>query len=205
MNKIIAVIATVLTGVTAFGTPNWATVNTEAYSGDSTKSAAGTSSYQCYLCTVAAAQTLTGSSGAVDVDSVTAYMMNNFAQGSKWLVDGASGENLGAKMANGVTALDAVEWSRGQYSFTTYFSDAAGNLANELYFGILLYSAGGEDAVRVFSAESDGVTWLADDSTGSRQVGTAGDWTKAVPEPTSGLLMLLGVAGLALRRNRNQG
>ena len=30
---------------------------------------------------------------------------------------------------------------------------------------------------------------------------TAGDWS-AVPEPTSGLLMLLGVAGLALRRKR---
>ena len=30
---------------------------------------------------------------------------------------------------------------------------------------------------------------------------TAGDWS-AVPEPTSGLLMLLGMAGLALRRKR---
>ena len=30
----------------------------------------------------------------------------------------------------------------------------------------------------------------------------AGDWTAAVPEPTSGLLLLLGVAGLALKRKR---
>ena len=31
---------------------------------------------------------------------------------------------------------------------------------------------------------------------------SAGGWYAAVPEPTSGLLMLLGMAGLALRRRR---
>ena len=31
---------------------------------------------------------------------------------------------------------------------------------------------------------------------------TAGGWYSAVPEPTSGLLLLLGMAGLALKRKR---
>ena len=30
----------------------------------------------------------------------------------------------------------------------------------------------------------------------------AGNWTAAAPEPTSGLLLLLGMAGLALKRKR---
>ena len=36
---------------------------------------------------------------------------------------------------------------------------------------------------------------------GTFAAGTQGGWT-AVPEPTSGLLMLLGMAGLALKRKR---
>lgn len=43
----------------------------------------------------------------------------------------------------------------------------------------------------------DGVNKFAD-STGF----TSGGWYTAVPEPTSGLLMLVGLAGLALRRRR---
>ncbi len=43
-------------------------------------------------------------------------------------------------------------------------------------------------------------------STGAQTLGfgaqSSATWTSAVPEPTSGLLMLLGVAGLALRRRR---
>ena len=39
-------------------------------------------------------------------------------------------------------------------------------------------------------------------STGTLAFSSTGSWTAAVPEPTSGLLVLLGMAGLALRRRR---
>ena len=53
----------------------------------------------------------------------------------------------------------------------------------------------------VLGASNLGTQWA---STTSGKSSTIGSWTAtaAVPEPTSGLLMLLGFAGLALRRKR---
>ena len=44
--------------------------------------------------------------------------------------------------------------------------------------------------------------WLGDPSSLS---GDISPWVASIPEPTSGLLLLLGVAGLALRRRRGEG
>ena len=49
----------------------------------------------------------------------------------------------------------------------------------------------------------DTFTWAAGSYGGLAATPTAGKWSaSAVPEPTSGLLMILGMAGLALRRRR---
>ena len=47
----------------------------------------------------------------------------------------------------------------------------------------------------------DTFTWAAGTYGGLAETPTVGKWS-AVPEPTSGLLLLLGMAGLALKRKR---
>ena len=53
----------------------------------------------------------------------------------------------------------------------------------------------------VFTSTTKAGVLAQANSTPNLAFGTGGSW-EAVPEPTSGLLMLLGVAGLALRRRR---
>ena len=65
------------------------------------------------------------------------------------------------------------------YKFYYTLEDAAGNTF--------------ESGTRTLKAQAT--------STGTLAFASTGTWT-AVPEPTSGLLMLLGMAGLALRRKR---
>ena len=51
------------------------------------------------------------------------------------------------------------------------------------------------------SSGADSFTWAAGTYGGLAETATVGKWS-VVPEPTSGLLLLLGVAGLALKRKR---
>ena len=62
------------------------------------------------------------------------------------------------------------------------------------------YDAGTRDVVIGQAQQSGGAKYVWDDIT-TGAIGT-GDWATVAPEPTSGLLLLIGVAGLALRRRR---
>ncbi len=87
--------------------------------------------------------------------------------------------------------------------------DSAGSDAGRLYYMVISYKDGTKEYTYTSSAvASTGLSSTALGSvafdftdTISSTVGAKDAWV-AVPEPTSGLLMLVGLAGLALRRRR---
>jgi hypothetical protein len=72
------------------------------------------------------------------------------------------------------------------------------------YYGLVLYVDEKSDVKQPYVMASYNSATFQDDGTVSfsNLASTSGEWTAAVPEPTSGLLLLLGVAGLALRRKQ---
>ena len=97
--------------------------------------------------------------------------------------------------------------------FASYDATIDGTAANTQYYAVLSASSDEYELIdsvantKYYFTTSEATTYSINLTGGagltSSGHGTwsAGDW-KAVPEPTSGLLMLLGMAGLALRRRR---
>jgi len=164
----------------AHAAPNWATLYSGAYSKDTTPSTEGRANYTAYYCTVAAAQTMFG--GADTIEGIETYLKANFTTG-KSAMDTTAGSY----------ALTQGDYGKGQYSFVSYFADP---IAEGSYFSVAFYQ---NDAFRVFSsADVDSGNLTFDDTSA---LTTSGSWT-TVPEPTSGMLLLLGFAALGLRRKQ---
>lgn len=123
---------------------------------------------------------------ALDADKVADYVAANYTySGTTQLVSGRTGSSINIAVTSGT--LSAGDTANG---YIVLFDTASAADANNF-----AYTAAMSEKVPATGAN---ITL----SYGTFASATSGWQTTAVPEPTSGLLMLLGVAGLALRRRR---
>lgn len=123
-----------------------------------------------------------------------------------------SGFTKGATADNGGTIVDVYSINgeqSGNWEFTALW-DNTGKDVNG-YYAILTLNDAGDKAAYMYLGDITGTTatsptqillynesWASD----TMSLTTGGYNTAVAPEPTSGLLLILGMAGLALRRRR---
>ena len=126
---------------------------------------------------------------AADIDAINAILAN----ADPVLGGAVSGGSVNNSVDMNTTSIPGK--TSGVNTFAVIF-DTATVTADSNYF--ITAASGNVKTVDPASTASSSFT-IANQSTASQ---AAGAWTAAAPEPTSGLLLLLGVAGLALKRKR---
>ena len=106
-----------------------------------------------------------------------------------------------AATGNAMTGPNASGKSLGEGTYESFYVifDSASPTAGESKYTIV---SGGANQTKTIGATTASVTFVAGNQ--SSYLNDAANWRSygSIPEPTSGLLMLVGLAGLALRRRR---
>jgi len=192
MKNIILSIAMAFAGVVLAAPSYWAAAYTEAATADKSGGTA-VANYSGYYFSKAAAVSLFNGS---DVAYLTDYFAGNL-EASVLLIRTSMATGAGSVSELGVSLK---EYDHGQYVLNSTYGDSLATYGRD-FLALLLYST---DSVREFRVMSGDATEIANGNAyfnddGFSSSGTSGAWT-TVPEPTSGMLLLIGFASLALRR-----
>lgn len=116
------------------------------------------------------------------------------------------GTKIDDKTAGFVGSMDLDE---GAFQITKVGYDEQGSGMHTFYFAVItddkVYFSNEKDVTAGTTSTAKLVNFGAQDGSTAAATATyagAGAWAATIPEPTSGLLLLLGMAGLALRRRQ---
>ena len=180
MKKLFSIaVAILLAGVSQAAMITWnnaAASKLVGLDGSTAISSANASSWNLVLTLMYADGTSTGSTQS-SINGMTAGVMSNSSWTYSYGTDAQSGDEF---YIHAIMTVDG----------TTYEMD----IGKDSPFSITATDGRGTDTFTWAAGTYGGLA-------GTATAGNAGAWS-AVPEPTSGMLLLLGMAGLALRRRR---
>ena len=179
MKKLMIMVAgAILATVTHAAAVGWSLAGANNYAGDA---------YQFFVI---------GQNGADSIATITALLDEGTAVDSYAFGSGTIASN---GMASQATSGSPYSLDAGTYTAFFVVFDSASPSAGSANYAVV---SGATGLTKTVGATSASVTFA-----GANQatfLNNSSNWSSygSVPEPTSGLLMLLGVAGLALRRRR---
>ncbi len=183
MKKLMIMAVAVMAMATSYAATTWAYLDTVGVNNETTSDVAN---YSAYYCTAGVAASIFG--GASSQEAISNYLAANY-------VDYRAGiDRMDTMIPYGEGFDDGV------YTFVPRMQGGS-MTSGDSYIAIVAYLGDGGDKFRVFESSVIEDGSLTFDPTIGSEGGTAGSWTAAaIPEPTTGVLMLFGLACLALRR-----